>query len=208
MDACWIAVMGGAFWYRDNRDQEEARGVADGRSWRCRWTSSWRGCWSTCRRPGCRRARVRLVCQQANSRSGRWSGRSWGRRPKPAERPKLKWWELCERLGWRCSAVCRCAAAPLVLARLVPRGRFSRLDHPSPPALAAAGRSAGAVAPTPPGRRPDSCRWRCSGVALRGSGYRSARAVAETPSSWYPVAVFGSGGSRASSAFCPFRWAT
>jgi hypothetical protein len=58
-----------------------------------------------------------------------------GQAAEPVERPKLSWWELCERLGIEVQQACPVCGAPLVAHGRFQRGRYSRLDHPSPPPL-------------------------------------------------------------------------
>jgi hypothetical protein len=58
-----------------------------------------------------------------------------GQEAEPVERPKLSWWELCERLGLEVQRTCPVCGAPLVVHGRFQRGRFSRHDHPTPPPL-------------------------------------------------------------------------
>ena len=74
----------------------------------------------------------------------------WGQEAEPAERPKLSWWELCERLGIEVQQVCPVCGAPLVAHGRFPRGRYSRLDHPSPPPLPPRDEEPEPVAQPPP----------------------------------------------------------
>ena len=78
MDACWIAVMvwcvfaSGTIGTRTRRTAK-----AGARSCRCRWTSSWHGCWSTCRRQACRRCGRTDCTPTPSNPTGRWRARSW-----------------------------------------------------------------------------------------------------------------------------------
>ncbi len=62
------------FWYRDNRDEDEAEGRGRRKILALPVDEFWRGCWSTCRRRGCRPCGRTACMPAASSRNGRWPG--------------------------------------------------------------------------------------------------------------------------------------
>ena len=58
-----------------------------------------------------------------------------GQEAEPPRGPKLKWWELCQRLGLEVQRVCRVCGRPLVVHGRFERGRYSAQRPPSPPRL-------------------------------------------------------------------------
>ena len=123
------------FWYRDNREQDEAEGRGRPKilalpvdEFLARLlehvpppgmqTVRPYGLYASSKRP--QRALVRAQLEQP---------------AEPARRPQLKWWELCERLGLEVQRVCPVCGLPLVTHGAFPRGRYSQQRPPSPPAL-------------------------------------------------------------------------
>ena len=75
-----------------------------------------------------------------------------GQPEEPARPAKLRWWELCERLGLEVQRVCPVCGTPLVAHGAFPGGRFSRQDRLSPPPLPPPDESPEPVAQPPPRR--------------------------------------------------------
>jgi hypothetical protein len=140
------------FWYRDNRDEDEAEGRGRRKILalpvdeflarllehvpppRLQTVRAY-GLYASSKRPQRALARAQL-----------------GQAAEPVERPKLQWWELCERLGLEVQRVCPVCAAPLLVHARFERGRYSRLDQPSPPPLVPREEPPEPVAQPPPGQ--------------------------------------------------------
>jgi hypothetical protein len=122
------------FWYRDNRDQDEAEGRGRRKLLRLPVDEFLARLLEHVPPPGLQTVRP-YGLYASSKRPQRAEARAQlGQPAEPARRPKLKWWELCERLGLPVQRVCPVCGTPLVAHGRFGRGRFSQ-PPPSPPPL-------------------------------------------------------------------------
>jgi len=123
------------FWYRDNRDQEEAEGRGRRKILPLPVDEFLARLLEHVPPPGMQTVRPYGLYASSKQPQRAAARAQLGQPPEPADRPKLQWWELCARLGLEVQRVCPVCGAPLVVHGRFPHGRFSRLDQPSPPPL-------------------------------------------------------------------------
>ena len=123
------------FWYRDNRDQDEEEGNGRRKILPLPVDEFLARLLEHVPPPGMQTVRP-YGLYAAGKKPQRAAARAQLEQPpEPVDRPKLKWWELCERLGIEVQRVCPVCGAALVSHGEFPRGRFSRQDQPPPPKL-------------------------------------------------------------------------
>ena len=144
------------FWYRDNRDEEEGnrKGKRRGRRKILRLSVDkfLERLLEHVPPPGLQTVRPYGLYASSKQPQRALARAQLGQDAEPPRGPKLKWWELCQRLGLEVQRVCPVCGRPLVSHGRFPAGRYSRQRPPSPPPLPAWDDEPQRLAQPPPGQ--------------------------------------------------------
>lgn len=123
------------FWYRDNRDRDEGETRGRRKILSLAVDQFLARLLEHVPPPGLQTVRAYGLYASSKHPQRALARAQRGQAAEPVGRPKLQWWELCERLGLQVQRVCPVCGAPLLVHAPFPAGRFSRLAPPPPPLL-------------------------------------------------------------------------